>query len=232
MFHIALSFDANHDTLVWALENSIGDLKIIMGEAVWPTDGNINANPKLAKTLHDDLFKEGNPYPTRFIGCVSPLWPNRRIRRAFHGDMSIDVGDSFAMMNSQISIDLSGQGDEKMLIAAYGVQYMTSEWCVLNEENKNLAMIQLKSAMPCSLADCRRLDYGSSCNKLDFDGNVSYAFNRFLIKMKGRVISMIVKTDASRGDFHFTLQLVGAGERLKLACEMSIISGLMLAFSP
>ncbi|KAJ6413507.1 hypothetical protein OIU84_006328 [Salix udensis] len=148
-------FDANYDTLVWPLENSIGDLKIIMGEAGWPTDGNINANPELDKTLHDDLFKEGNPYPT----C-------------------------------QISIDLSGQGDEKTLIAAYGVQYMPSEWCVLNEESKNLAMIQLKSAMPCSLADCRRLDYGSSCNKLDFDGNVSYAFNMFLIKTKGRVISM------------------------------------------
>ncbi|KAJ6353571.1 hypothetical protein OIU76_002566 [Salix suchowensis] len=137
----------------------------------------------------DDLFKEGNPYPTRFVGCVS-LWPNRRIRRAFHWEISRDIGDSFAMMNSQISIDLSGQGDEKMLIAAYGVQYMPSEWCVLNEENENLAMIQLKSAMPCSLADCRRLDNGSSCNKLDFDGNVSYAFNVFLITMKGHVISM------------------------------------------
>jgi hypothetical protein len=38
-----------------------------------------------------------------------------------------------------------------MLIAAYGVQYMPSQWSVLDEENKNLTMIKLKSAMPCSL---------------------------------------------------------------------------------
>ncbi|KAJ6996712.1 hypothetical protein NC653_013342 [Populus alba x Populus x berolinensis] len=122
-----------------------------------------------------------------------------------------------------------------MLIAAYGVQYMPSQWCLLNEENKNLTMIQLKSAMPCSLADCRRLDYGSSCNKLDFDGNVSYAFNMYF-QVHGldegacdfNGLAMMVKTSACRGDFHFPLQLVGAGERLKLAYETSIISGLML----
>ncbi|KAJ6929468.1 hypothetical protein NC652_013373 [Populus alba x Populus x berolinensis] len=122
-----------------------------------------------------------------------------------------------------------------MLIAAYGVQYIPSQWCLLNEENKNLTMIQLKSAMPCSLADCRRLDYGSSCNKLDFDGNVSYAFNMYFqvhdldegaCDFNG--LAMMVKTNACRGDFHFPLQLVGAGERLKLAYETSIISGLML----
>jgi hypothetical protein len=45
-------------------------------------------------------------------------------------------------------MDLSGKGDEEMLIAAYGVQYMPSQWCALDEENKNLTMIKLKLAMP------------------------------------------------------------------------------------
>jgi hypothetical protein len=49
-------------------------------------------------------------------------------------------------------MDLSGKGDEEMLIAAYGVQYMASQWSVLDEENKNLTVIKLKSAMPCSLS--------------------------------------------------------------------------------
>ena len=80
--------------------NSAGDLKIIMGQVGWPTDGNINADTKLAKTFHDDLLKEGNPCPTRLIGCVS-LWPNRRIRRALHQDISRDIGDSFGTMNNQ-----------------------------------------------------------------------------------------------------------------------------------
>ncbi|KAJ6904382.1 hypothetical protein NC652_022396 [Populus alba x Populus x berolinensis] len=34
--------------------NSAGDLKIIMGEVGWPTDGNINADTKLAQTFHDE----------------------------------------------------------------------------------------------------------------------------------------------------------------------------------
>ncbi|KAL3579931.1 hypothetical protein D5086_017766 [Populus alba] len=80
--------------------NSAGDLKIIMGQVGWPTDGNINADTKLAKTFHDGLLKEGNPCPTRLIGCVS-LWPNRRIRRALHQDISRDIGDSFGTMNIQ-----------------------------------------------------------------------------------------------------------------------------------
>ena len=44
-------------------------------------------------------------------------------------------------------MDLSGKGDEEMWIAAYGVQYMPSQWGVLDEENKNLTMIKLKSPM-------------------------------------------------------------------------------------
>ena len=48
-------------------------------------------------------------------------------------------------------MDLSGKSDEKMLIATYGVQYMSSQWGVLDEEYKNLTMIQLKSVIPCSL---------------------------------------------------------------------------------
>jgi len=80
--------------------NSAGDLKIIMGHVGWPTDGNINADLKLAKTFHDGLLKERNPCPTRLIECVS-LWPNQRIRRVLHQDISRDNKDSFATMNSQ-----------------------------------------------------------------------------------------------------------------------------------
>ena len=80
--------------------NSAGDLKIIMGQVGWPTNGNINVDPKLDKTFIDDLLKERNLCPTRLNGCVS-LWPNRRIRRAMHQDISRDIGDSFATMNNQ-----------------------------------------------------------------------------------------------------------------------------------
>ncbi|KAJ6929472.1 hypothetical protein NC652_013373 [Populus alba x Populus x berolinensis] len=95
-----MSFDANYDTLVWTLKkNSVGDLKIIMGEVGWPPDCNINAGLELAKTFHDGLLKKRNPCATRLIGCVS-LWSNRRIRRALHQNISRNIGSSFATMNS------------------------------------------------------------------------------------------------------------------------------------
>ncbi|KAJ6733426.1 BETA-13-GLUCANASE [Salix koriyanagi] len=114
---------------------------------------------------------------------------------------------------------------------------MSPQWCVLNEENKNLTMIADDLSYACSMADCTRLDYGSSCNKMDLDGNVSYAFNMYF-QMNGQEedacdfngLGMIVKTNASRGSCLFPLQIVGAGERLKLAYGVSIIAGLMLAF--
>lgn len=52
-------FDANYDTLVWALKKiGVGDLKIIVGEVGWPTDANKFANVELAKRFYDGLFKK------------------------------------------------------------------------------------------------------------------------------------------------------------------------------
>ncbi|KAJ6984486.1 hypothetical protein NC653_022686 [Populus alba x Populus x berolinensis] len=51
---------------LWPIDgNSAGDLKIIMGQVGWPPNGNINVDPKLAKTFIDDLLKERNLCPTK-----------------------------------------------------------------------------------------------------------------------------------------------------------------------
>lgn len=52
-------FDANFDTLVWSLKKiGLGDLKIIVGEVGWPTDGNKFATVELAKRFYDGLLKK------------------------------------------------------------------------------------------------------------------------------------------------------------------------------
>lgn len=52
-------FDANYDTLVWSLRKAgMGDMKIIVGEAGWPTDGDKNANMAQAKRFYDGFFKK------------------------------------------------------------------------------------------------------------------------------------------------------------------------------
>lgn len=51
-------FDANYDTLSWALKKAgVGDMKIVVGEAGWPTDGDKNANVEKAKRFYDGFLK-------------------------------------------------------------------------------------------------------------------------------------------------------------------------------
>ncbi|WZY79739.1 hypothetical protein YC2023_026123 [Brassica napus] len=60
-------FDANYDTLVYSLKKAgIKDMKIIIGEIGWPTDGHKHATPKLAEKFYAGLMKrlaeeEGTP---------------------------------------------------------------------------------------------------------------------------------------------------------------------------
>uniref|UniRef100_A0A6N2LK06 glucan endo-1,3-beta-D-glucosidase n=1 Tax=Salix viminalis TaxID=40686 RepID=A0A6N2LK06_SALVM len=236
-------FDANYDTLVWTLKkNGADDLKIIVGEVGWPTDGNINANNKLAKKFYDGLLKKlvakkGTPLRPGQLDVYLFSLVDENQKSIAPGHFERHWGLFYYDGQPKFPIDLSGKGNDKMLVAAKGVQYMSPQWCVLNEENKNLTMIADDLSYACSLADCTRLDYGSSCNKMDLDGNVSYAFNMYF-QMNGQEedacdfngLGMIVKTNASRGSCLFPLQIVGAGERLKLAYGVSIIAGLLLAF--
>ncbi|KAI5582291.1 hypothetical protein BDE02_07G075700 [Populus trichocarpa] len=236
-------FDANYDTLVWTLKkNGVGDLKIIIGEVGWPTDGNFNANNKLAKKFYDGLLKKlvaekGTPLRPGQLDLYLFGLIDENQKSIAPGHFERHWGLFYYDGKPKFPIDLSGKGNDKMLIAAKGVQYMSPRWCVLNEENKNLSMIADEISYACSSADCTSLGYGSSCSKMDIDGNVSYAFNMyFQMQDQGDYacnfngLAMIVKTNASRGNCLFPLQLVGAGERLELAYGVSIIAGLMLVF--
>ncbi|CAL9039380.1 unnamed protein product [Musa banksii] len=50
-------FDANHDTLIWALKkNGYRDLPIIVGEIGWPTDGDMNANTQYAQRFNQGFM--------------------------------------------------------------------------------------------------------------------------------------------------------------------------------
>ncbi|KAL5972280.1 hypothetical protein ACLOJK_041533 [Asimina triloba] len=50
-------FDANYDTLIWALEkNGFGSASVIIGEIGWPTDGDRNANIDNARRFNQGLM--------------------------------------------------------------------------------------------------------------------------------------------------------------------------------
>ncbi|KAM1485985.1 hypothetical protein ACFX2I_000233 [Malus domestica] len=58
-------FDANYDTLLWALKKAgVPNLDIVIGEVGWPTDGHDYGSKKSAKKFYDGLLKncyDGKP---------------------------------------------------------------------------------------------------------------------------------------------------------------------------
>ncbi|GAB2227223.1 hypothetical protein Droror1_Dr00009036 [Drosera rotundifolia] len=64
-------FDGNYDTLIWTLKKAgFGDMKIIVGEIGWPTDGDINANMKLSLQVCYVILKLSIFFLVYLISCV------------------------------------------------------------------------------------------------------------------------------------------------------------------
>lgn len=76
-------------------------------------------------------------------------------------------------------MDLSGQGQNRLLVPAKNVEYLPNQWCMLNPNATNLTKLGDNIDYACRFSDCTALMYGSSCNSLDSNGNASYAFNMY-----------------------------------------------------
>ncbi|CAK9157965.1 unnamed protein product, partial [Ilex paraguariensis] len=88
---------------------------------------------------------------------------------------------------------------------------------------KNMSLVPENVNYACSLSDCTSLIYGSTCNKLDVRGNVSYAFNMYFQMNNQDVeacdfqgLAKIVTRNASQGDCLFPIQIVSDGRRLTM----------------
>ncbi|KAL8102772.1 glucan endo-1,3-beta-glucosidase 5-like [Apium graveolens] len=176
-------FDANLDTLVWALEkNGFSSLPIIIGEVGWPTDGDSNANKNYARRFNQGLFDriiKGQGTPKR---PTSP--PEIYLFGLIDEDAkSIDPGNferHWGLFNYDGSIKYQINLGSRALVPAKGVRYLSKQWCVMAPQaslsDPNLAE---GVSYACSNADCTSLGYGSSCGALDAKSNASYAFNMY-----------------------------------------------------
>lgn len=178
-------FDANLDTLLWALQKAgYPDIQIIVGEVGWPTDGDKNANIRNAKRFNQGMVRHalsGNGTPARKgiidVYLFSLIDENSK---------SIDPG-SFERHwgifeydgKPKYELDLSGNLENKGLSPVEGVKYMVRKWCVLDPKARNLDDLPENIDYACSHSDCTALGYGSSCNHLTLRGNASYAFNMY-----------------------------------------------------
>ncbi|KAJ1406449.1 X8 domain [Sesbania bispinosa] len=146
-------FDANLDTLYWALEKAgYPDMHVIVGEVGWPTDGDKNANVQNSKRFNMGLLKHalsGNGTPKR------------------KGIIDIYL---FSLIDEDAKSIAPGNFERHWGIFEFdGRPQNATEFHYLAESTD----------YACSLSDCTALGYGSSCNGLTLQGNASYAFNMY-----------------------------------------------------
>ncbi|GLU01099.1 hypothetical protein SLE2022_184240 [Rubroshorea leprosula] len=178
-------FDANHDTLVWALQkNGYENMSIIVGEIGWPTDGDKNANFNYSQRFNQEFV-------SRVVaGTGTPMRPGPVDAYLFslidEDAKSIQPGNferhwGLFYFDGQPKYQLNlGTTNSNGLIAAKGVQYLPQKWCVLSPS----ASVDDPRAAPsvsyaCANADCTSLGYETSCGNLDARRNISYAFNEY-----------------------------------------------------
>lgn len=181
-------FDANHDTLIWALKkNGFENLPVIVGEIGWPTDGDRNANAQLAQR-----FNQG--FMTHIAsGRGTPMRPGPVDAYLFslidEDEKSIQPGNFErhwgiftydGLPKYQLNLGTSNSGG---LVRARGVKYLEKKWCVLKPSvSLNDPKLADNVGYACSMADCTSLGYKTSCGMLDTRGNISYAFNNYFQK--------------------------------------------------
>ncbi|KAM3299491.1 hypothetical protein ACQJBY_040803 [Aegilops geniculata] len=221
-------FDANFDTLVWSLRKAgMPDMKIIVGEIGWPTDGDKRANAKYAQKFYDGFLKKlarnvGTPLrPGRMDAYLFALIDENQ-KSVLPGRFERHWGLFTYDGKPKFPMDLSGNGQDRYLLGVEGVQYLPSQWCVFDKDLKDrYRELPASVNYACSNADCTALGYGCSCNGLSHDGNISYAFNMYFQTMDQDVracsfggLAKIVTTNASQGGCVFPVQILSASERV------------------
>ncbi|KAL2551602.1 Glucan endo-1 [Forsythia ovata] len=181
-------FDANHDTLVWALQkNGFGNLPIIVGEIGWPTDGDRNANLQYAQRFNQGFMEHISG------GKGTPMRPGPIDAYLFslmdEDDKSIDPGNferhwGIFRYDGQPKYLLNlGTTNSGSLIPARGVIYLERKWCIMKSNAKlDGSDVAPSVSYACARADCTCLGYQTSCGNLDARGNISYAFNTYYQK--------------------------------------------------
>lgn len=238
-------FDANYDTLVWALKkNGFGNLPIIVGEIGWPTDGDINANLKYARRFNQGVMShissgKGTPLRPGPIDAYLFSLIDEDQKSVAPGDFERHWGIFTYDGIPKYQLNL-GSTNTGTLVPARNVRYLEKKWCVLKSSAK-ITDQKVGDAVgyACGLADCTSLGYGTSCSNLDAQGNVSYAFNSYY-QINDQAdeacgfdnLATVTKTDPSVGTCRFIVMIetpLSDGSRNGLSVR-GMLAGLILSF--
>ncbi|KAL9313741.1 hypothetical protein ACSQ67_019193 [Phaseolus vulgaris] len=236
------AYDANLDTLVWSLKKAgYPDMRIVVGEIGWPTDGNKHANNKNAKRFYQGLLKnmaskQGTPLRPGAMEMYLFSLTDENMKSIEPGKFERHWGIFGYDGSAKFPLDFSGQGQDKWPIAAKGVVYQDRVWCVLSSDVRNLSLVPSALDYACAGADCTSLGYGCSCDNLDLATNASYAFNQYFQTRDQSVeacnfngLATIVSQDPSKGSCIFPVEIESSGDVLRAIHTLgTLLIGLAL----
>ncbi|KAI3915511.1 hypothetical protein MKX01_003251 [Papaver californicum] len=162
-------------------------MPVIVGEVGWPTDGHKHANIANAKRFNQGLLKhvlsgKGSPVRKGKIDVYLFSLIDESAKSIAPGSFERHWGMFEFDGKGKYQLDLSGRNsDKKELVGAKNVKYLSKASCVFNDDYLVSDFKDLRESVDyaCENYDCTALGYGSSCNRLDVRGNVSYAFNMY-----------------------------------------------------
>ncbi|KAL5782841.1 hypothetical protein ACOSP7_007870 [Xanthoceras sorbifolium] len=232
-------FDANYDTLIWALQkNGYGNLSIIVGEIGWPTDGDRSANLKYAQRFNQGFMSRSNagkgtpmrsgPIDAYFFSLI-----DEDAKSVQPGNFERHWGLFYFDGRPKYQLN-HGTSSSNGLVAAKGVHYLAQKWCVMSPSaSLQDPQVPLSVSYACANADCTCLGYGTSCGNLDAIGNISYAFNSYY-QIHNQLdsacrfpnLSVITTKDPSVGDCQFRIMIstvaTSAGRRRLVFIKMPV----------
>ncbi|KAG5376645.1 hypothetical protein IGI04_041241 [Brassica rapa subsp. trilocularis] len=217
-------FDANFDTLLASLkELGHGDMTVIVGEVGWPTDGDKNANIPNAERFYAGLLPKlaanrGTPMRPGYIEVYLFGFIDEDAKSIAPGNFERHWGIFKYDGQPKFPAELSGEGEKKALTGAQNVQYLQSQWCMLNPNaisfSNSTNQLGDNVNYACTFSDCTALGYGSSCGNLDEVGNASYAFNMYFQVQNQKAeacdfegLAMITTKNISRDQCNFPIQI-------------------------
>lgn len=238
-------FDANHDTLVWALQkNGFPNLPIILGEIGWPTDGDRNANLQYAQRFNQGFMTrmaggKGTPMRSGPIDAYLFSLIDEDQKSIQPGNFERHWGIFRYDGQPKYPLNL-GTINSNSLIPARNVSYLEPKWCIL-KPNAGLDNPKVAESVSyaCSLGDCTSLGYQTSCGSLDARENISFAFNSYY-QINNQVneacnfngLGTVTRADPSIGNCRFNIMIKpyygGAG---RVADSFMKMLAFMLALS-
>ena len=179
------AFEIMYDSYIWALKKlNASDLKVIVGQVGWPTDGYPGANATTAERYYKTLL----PFVSSNKG--TPMRPGAPIdifiqgltdenRMMYYATASFTRHWGIYMSNGKpkYKIDLSGKGRNIYPAVSKGIMRMPERWCVFNGDRSDIMKVTNQTNKACMMADCTAMAVGGSCSGLSYAQNVTYAFN-------------------------------------------------------